>query len=75
MHAESEKIGTDDLIYKSTNRDTDREQTYGHKGRERGGGMNWETGTDMYIPLHIKQITTENLLYSTGNSTQCSVVT
>ena len=48
------KIGIDDLIYKSTNTDTDREQTYGHQGRERGGGMNWETGIDMYTPLCIK---------------------
>ena len=29
MHAESEKIGTDDLIYKSTNRHTEREQKRG----------------------------------------------
>ena len=39
--------------------------------------MNWEIGTDIYtlLILCIKQITNENLLYSTGNSTQCSVVT
>ena len=40
----------------------------------RGGGMNWETGTDIHT-LSIKQITNENLLNSSGNSTQCSVVT
>ena len=41
------------------------------------GGMNWEIGIDIYtlLILCIKQITNENLLYSTGNSTQCSVVT
>ena len=45
--------------------------------RERGGGMNWETGIDMYtlLILCIQQMTNENLLYSTGNSTQCSVLT
>ena len=37
--------------------------------------MNWEIGTDIYTLLGIKQKTNENLLYSTGNSTQCSVVT
>ena len=39
--------------------------------------MNREIWTDIYtvLILCIKQITNENLLYSTGNSTQCSVVT
>ena len=44
------------------------------KGRW-GGGMIWETGIDIYKLIYIKQITNEGLLYSTGNSTQCSVVT
>ena len=35
------------------------------------GGMNWEIDIDILI----KWITNENLLYSTGNPTQCSVVT
>ena len=41
------------------------------------GGLNWEIGTDIYtlLILCIKSITNESLLYSTGNSTQCSVVT
>ena len=41
------------------------------------GGMNWKIGIDMYtlLILRIKQMTNENLLYSTGNSTQCSEVT
>ena len=33
--------------------------------------MNWEIGIDIYT-LCIKKITNENLLYSTGNSTQYS---
>ena len=39
--------------------------------------MNWEIGIDIYklLILCIKQITNENMLYSTGNSTQCSVMT
>ena len=57
-----------------------REQTYGHQGgKVMGGvgGMNWKIGIDMYtlLILRIKQMTNENLLYSTGNSTQCSEVT
>ena len=32
-------------------------------------------GIDMYTLLYIKQITIKDLLYSTGNSTQYSVMT
>ena len=42
-------------------------------GKE-GGGTNWEIGIDIYTLLYIKQITNKNLLYSTGNSTQYSVM-
>ena len=38
-------------------------------------GYGWEIGINIYTLLCIKQITNENLLYSPGNSTQCSVVT
>ena len=40
----------------------------------RGGGINWETGIDIYTLLYIKQITNKDLLYSTVNSTQHSVM-
>ena len=40
----------------------------------RGGGINWEIGTDIYTLLYIKEITNKDLLYSTGNSTQYSVM-
>ena len=41
------------------------------------GGMYWEIGTDIYtlLILCIKYITNENLLYSSENCSQCSVVT
>ena len=42
---------------------------------ERWSRMNWDIGIDIYTVLCIKQITNENQLYSTGNSTRCSVVT
>ena len=46
------------------------------KGRS-GDGMNWEIGIDIYTLLMdlIKQTTNESPLYSSANSTQCSVVT
>ena len=38
------------------------------------GGINWEIGIDMHTRLYIKQITNKDLLYSTGNSIQYSVM-
>ena len=32
--------------------------------------MDWEFGTDIYTLLYLKQITNEDLLYSTQNYTQ-----
>ena len=48
----------------------------GHQ-QAKGCGVNWETGIDSYTRsmLCIKQTTNENLLYISGNSTLCSVVT
>ena len=42
-----------------------------------GGRMNWEIEIDIYALLIfcIKWMTNENLLLSSGNPTQCSVVT
>ena len=51
-----------------------RKQTYGYQGGT-GGGINWEIGIDIYTLVYIKSITNKNLLYSTGNSTQYSVMT
>ena len=39
-----------------------------------GHGMNWGIGIDIYTPVGIKQMIDENLLFSTGNSTQWSMV-
>ena len=38
------------------------------------GGISWETGIDIYTLLYIKQRTNKDLLQSTGNSTQSSVM-
>ena len=45
------------------------------KGEGGGGEMNWHIGTGVHALtiLCIKQITNENLLHNTGNSTQCSM--
>ena len=37
--------------------------------------MNWEIGADIYTLLYIKWITNKDLLYSTRNSPQYSVMT
>ena len=69
-----QKNGTDEQL-QSRNRDTDVENKLMYTKGGRGSGMNWEIGIYIYTLVCIKQITNENLLYSTGNSTQCSVVT
>ena len=38
-------------------------------------GINWEVENDIFTLIYIKQITNKNLLYSTGNSAQYSVMT
>jgi len=38
-------------------------------------GINWEIGIDTCTLLYIKLITNKDLLYSTGNSTQYSIMT
>ena len=50
-----------------------RKQTYGYQGGK-GGGISWKIGIDTCTLLHIKQITNKDLLYSTDNSTQYSVM-
>ena len=40
-----------------------------------GGGIDREFGIDMYTLLYLKWKTNKDLLYSTGNSAQYSVIT
>ena len=42
-------------------------------GEEREG-INWETGNETYTLPHIRQATNKDLLYSTGNPIQYSVI-
>ena len=46
---------------------------FGLKVVSRGKGMVRESGMDMYTQFYLKWITNKDLLYSTGNSAQCSV--
>ena len=67
---------TNELIYKTRKRLTDLK----HKltvARGKGGGERTvrEFGMDMCTLLYFKWITNKDLLYSTGNSAQCYVVT
>ena len=41
---------------------------------EKGRWRNWEIGIDKYTLLYTKEITNENLLYSTGTSTYYSIL-
>ena len=42
---------------------------------EGAGGMNWETRFDINTLPYVKQTAHGNLLYSTGSSAPCSVMT
>ena len=64
------KNDTNELICKT---ETDS-QTQKIKGEVYGGGINQESGIDIYSLLYIIMIN-KALLYSTGNSTHYSVVT
>ena len=67
------KNGTNEPSYKTEIEPQMQKTTYGYQG-EIGRGINWEIGIDIHILLYIKQITNKNLMYSTGNSTQYSVM-
>ena len=44
------------------------------RGEGGDGGIEWEFGIDMYTLLNLKQIIKKELLYSTENSAQYSVI-
>ena len=57
------------------NRDADVEKGHVDTGGEGEGGTNWEIRTDIYTLPSVKQTASGNLLYSTGSSARCSVMT
>ena len=61
-------------LFTNRNRLTDRENKLMVTKWE-GGQINQEFGINRYTLLYIKQINNKDLLYSTGNYTQCLVIT
>ena len=57
------------------NRDADVENRHVDTEREGKGGTNWEIRIDIYTLPCEKWIASGNLLYSTGSSARCSVMT
>ena len=51
-----------------------QKQTHRPKGGMVGGGIVREFRTDMYTLLYLKWLANKDLLYSTGNTAQYSVV-
>ena len=74
IYGKTYKNDTDEPICKAKI-EKDSENKYMDTKGEKGSGMNWEIAINIYTLLCIKQTTNDNRLYSTGNSTQCSVVT
>ena len=69
---ESNKNDKKNLFTKQTQRFLN--QIYGYQGEMMEGGINWEAGSGVYILLHTKLISNKDLLYSTGQSTQYSLM-
>ena len=61
------------LFAKHKQRTRCRKQTW-LPGDKRRGEINWEIWGDIHTVLHIKQITSKDLLYSTSNSTKTSAM-
>ena len=64
------KNGTNEHIYKTEIESQLQKTTYDYQV----GKMNWETGIDIYTLLYIRKITNKDLLYSTGNTNQYTVM-
>ena len=63
-----------DLFPKQKQTHSIREGTYTRREHS-GRGIDWEFGMDMYTLLCLKQIIKKDLLYSTGNAAQYSIIT
>ena len=63
-----------DLFPKQKQTHSLREGTYTRREHS-GRGIDWEFWMDMYTLLYLKQIIKKDLLYSTGNAAQYSIIT
>ena len=68
------RYDTNELIYKTEVESQMSKTNLWLPGDWEREGINWEIGIDIYTLLYIKQITNKNLLYSTGDSTQYSIM-
>ena len=55
-------------------KDIDAENKHVGTKSGKGSGIHWETGIDSYALLRIKQMTNDNLLYSTGEKRRYNLV-
>ena len=72
---ESKRNGTNEVIYKTK---TDSQTSEANNGSQRGTmeeGMDWGFGMGICTLLYVGWMVNGNLLYSTRNSTQYSVMT
>ena len=46
-------VALNELLCKAETESQIREQTYGYQGGKGRGGINWEIGADIYIPLYL----------------------
>ena len=53
---------------------TDLDHEFMVTGESEGGGIVWEFGIGMYTLSYLKQKSNKDLLYSTGNLAQYSVI-
>ena len=53
LYAESKKIDTNELTYK-TETDLENKHIWLPKGKLEGGAINWEFGIDIYTLLYLK---------------------
>ena len=68
------KREANELICKTETDSYTLNQTYGHQRGWLRGGTNWQSGNGICTLWCIDQLANRNLLYSTGNSTQYSVI-
>ena len=75
LYAEALRNDTNELLYKTeTESQTQIRNLMVTWTEEWRGGIDWEFGIDMYTLLYLKYITNKDLLYSTENSAQYSVI-
>ena len=68
------KKDTNGTYLQKRNKLTDFEKTYGYQSGQAGGKDRLEFGIGICTPSYMEWLANGDLLYSTENSTQCSVL-